>query len=156
MTKEGGHPGNLTTQSSIRRWVAPRDGILTIRGSFKHPSEHGDGLLGYIVSSQHGLLAEYAVKTNQADTNLSDISVKQGDTLDFVASPGPTTSHDSYTWSLEISMDRPEGSLGESVQTAWKSRDDFAGPAPEGPKPLSAWAQFAQVLLLTNEFMYVD
>ncbi len=156
LTKDGGHPGNTTSHASIRRWVAPRDGRIDISGTFKHGSEHGDGLLGYIVSDKNGLLGDYAVKKSESKTDLNAIEVKQGETIDFVASPGPTTSHDSFSWTMRIKMDRPANSTGQSLQTKWESRKDFAGPPPALPEPLSPWAQFAQVLLLTNEFMYVD
>ncbi len=45
-------------------------------------------------------------------------------------------------------------SVGDSVQRIWNSEEDF-GDSPAAQK-LSAWAQLAQTLLLTNEFVFVD
>ena len=40
---------------------------------------------------------------------------------------------------------------GEAL--VWSAAADFRGPAAQ---PLTAWEQYAQVLLLTNEFSFVD
>ena len=37
--------------------------------------------------------------------------------------------------------------------TIWAATKDFRGPAA---KPLSPWEMLAQVLLMSNEFMFVD
>ena len=37
----------------------------------------------------------------------------------------------------------------------WNAKSDFAGPQKER-KPLTAWEKYAQVLLLSNELMFVD
>ena len=50
-------------------------------------------------------------------------------------------------------------SLGSQVITAdaakWDARAEFNGPLP-APQHLDAWEQYAQVLLLANEFAFVD
>ena len=56
----------------------------------------------------------------------------------------------------KILMDQPEGTEGQSIRLSWDSRADYAGPPPTPPTPLTPWEQVAQVLLMTNEFMYVD
>jgi hypothetical protein len=38
----------------------------------------------------------------------------------------------------------------------WNAKKEFGGPPPEDRKPLTAWEKYAQVLLLSNEFMFVD
>ena len=156
VSRRGGHPGNDVSQSAINRWIAPRDGVVQLNAKMNHPSDKGDGLIGYIVSSRIGLIHEYAVKNGEDRAVHEGIPVLAGDTIDFVASPNTGPGFDSYGYSIEVQMDRPEGSEGESIQTVWNSREDFAGPPPAPPEPLSPWGQLAQVLLLTNEFMYVD
>jgi hypothetical protein len=66
----GGHAGNDQQHAAIRRWIAPRTGILSIAGKFKHASENGDGVRGRIVSSRQGLLGEWPVKTSEAETTI--------------------------------------------------------------------------------------
>lgn len=152
----GGHPGHDNQQSAIHRWIAPRDGSISIEAKLRHNSDKGDGVLGYIVSSQNGLLHESEVFNGFEDAKLENILVEKGDTIDFVAAPNTAPSFDSYSWSQTIIMDIPEGSEGEGMRTEWEARADFAGPPPAPPAPLSAWGQLAQVLLMTNEFMYID
>ena len=41
----------------------------------------------------------------------------------------------------------------KSGAETWNAKNDFAGPAP---RPLSVWARYAQVLMETNEFSFVD
>jgi hypothetical protein len=40
--------------------------------------------------------------------------------------------------------------------TSWSAKQEFGGPPNQPPAPLSAWEKFAQVLLLSNEFVFVD
>ena len=38
----------------------------------------------------------------------------------------------------------------------WNAKADFQGPPSKRPQPLDAWGQFAQALLMSNEFVFVD
>ena len=38
----------------------------------------------------------------------------------------------------------------------WNAKTEFSGPPREKPKRLGSWEKYAQVLLLANEFMFVD
>jgi len=51
---------------------------------------------------------------------------------------------DSFTWHPLI-----KGSA------EWDAKAQFAGPSPQA-KDLTPWEQYAQVLLETNEFVFVD
>jgi hypothetical protein len=56
----------------------------------------------------------------------------------------------------------PKRELGTATATPeaiteWSAQANFAGPAKPVEKPgLSPWEKFAQVLLLSNELMFVD
>ena len=156
ITNRGGHPGIDAQHAAIHRWVAPRDGTITIDGRLRHENDKGDGLLGYIASSRDGLLGQYSAFNGFEDSDLESIPVTAGEAIDFVAAPNAANSYDSYKWAQSITMDRPENSDGQTIRTKWEARADFSGPSPEPPAPLTPWEQLAQVLLLTNEFMYVD
>jgi hypothetical protein len=39
------------------------------------------------------------------------------------------------------------------IRTAWDSKKDFGGPVTN---PLSPFQQYVQVLLISNEFIFVD
>ena len=51
----------------------------------------------------------------------------------------------------------PEGIAGGEDTQEWNSVTDFAGPqtAP-ATTPLTPWEKYAQILLETNEFVFVD
>ena len=44
----------------------------------------------------------------------------------------------------------------EKEAPVWNAQLAFAGPDSALPVPLTPWEKFAQVLLSSNEFMYVD
>jgi hypothetical protein len=142
----GGEPGERSNESVIRRWTSPVSGKLNIEGSLRHGQPavpYGDGVRGRIVSSRHGELASWSVNGGSAETKLSGIAVEPGDTIDFIVEARADGENDAFNWN-------PTLKVGERT---WNAKNDFAGPAPE---PLGAWARYAQVLLNTNEFAFVD
>jgi hypothetical protein len=142
----GGEPGEQANQAVVRRWVSPVSGKLNIEGTLRHAQPavpFGDGVRGRIVSSRHGELASWSVNGSSAETKLGGISVEKGDTIDFVVDARRDPENDTFTWA-------PIVKVGEQT---WSAKDDFRGPAPQ---PLSVWARYAQVLLETNEFAFVD
>jgi hypothetical protein len=145
LTAAGGHPGNTRAFACVRRWVAPRDATVNITGTLKHEPEPGDGVRGFVVSSRHGELKAATVHKSKADLSATNIVVKAGDTLDFVVDIGGTLNNDQFLWAPVISADG----------TNWDARAEFTGPMP-APHHLSPWEQYAQVLLLANEFAFVD
>jgi hypothetical protein len=94
-----------------------------------------------------------------ADTRVSGISVKQGDTIDFVVDCGASGdySFDSFAWTITITKQAaPQAAAGDDTGSTWDSAAEFTGPAPKALQPLSAWEKYAQVLLESNEFAFVD
>ena len=155
LNAEGGHVGNDLKHAAIRRWTAPHDALLNISGTLKHESEQGDGVRGRIVSSRSGELGHWTVHKGKESTNVEQVEVKKGDTIDFVTDCYKTVDSDSFLWSPTIKMTKVEagGSIGALEE--WNAKADFSGPK-EQPKPLDAWEKFAQVLLMSNELVFVD
>ena len=145
LTAEGGHPGNTRAHACVRRWVAPRDATVNIAGTLKHEPEQGDGVRAFIVSSRHGELNSATAHKSKADLSATNILVKAGDLLDFIVDIGGTLNSDQFLWVPVIKAD----------ETSWDARAEFDGPRP-APEYLTAWEQYAQVLLLANEFAFVD
>jgi hypothetical protein len=146
LTATGGEPGDDPHQVVIRRWTSPVSGKVNIEGTLRHGQPavpYGDGVRGRIVSSRHGELASWSVNGSSAETKLNGIAVEKGDTLDFIVDARKDPENDGFGWAPTIRA-------GEQV---WNSKDQFAGPPAE---PLSAWGRYAQVLLETNEFAFVD
>lgn len=155
LTSGGGHPGRDNSLTAVRRWVAPMDGVLSVEAELSHGSECGDGVAGYIVSSTGGKLWEAAVKYTKAQASLTGISVMAGDVLDFIVAPGADENCDGFSFAPTVRYTELPGAsaLGVKEQTEWNAIIDFAGPMPPPLQPLE---QYAQVLMLSNEFAFVD
>src|SRR6185436_12622739 len=80
LNAEGGHVGNDLKHAAIRRWTAPRDGIISIKGRLNHAEEKGDGVRARIVASRSGVLGEWTAHSNKATTSVERVEVKRGDT----------------------------------------------------------------------------
>ena len=145
LTAEGGHPGNTRAQAGIRRWVAPRDLMVEISGTLKHVPEQGDGVRGFIVSSLAGELAAAKVHKSKKALSVTKLAVKAGETIDFIVDIGGTLDSNQFLWSPVL----------RSGDTTWDAREQFDGPR-SAPAYLDPWEQYAQVLILANEFAFVD
>jgi hypothetical protein len=148
LNESGGHPGDAQ-HAAIRRWVAPHDGTVWIKGELGHGVYQGDGVRGRIVSNRSGKLGEWLAHNNKAETSIEDIAVQCGDTIDFVTDCFKTVDHDSFSWTATIGYTRKS-------QQEWDTKKDFADSARHQRKPLSDWGKYAQVLLLANELAFVD
>ncbi|HET6407450.1 MAG TPA: DUF1553 domain-containing protein, partial [Chthoniobacteraceae bacterium] len=143
----GGHTGRDRQQSAIRRWTAPQDATVSIAGVLSRPSDQGDGVIGRVIHNSKVQLAKYdaAPKAN-VETRVEQIEVKRGDTIDFLVECGETDNSDSFEWAPLI----------RSEMSEWDAKIAFAGPPPPKPPQLKAWEKYAQVLLATNEFVFID
>lgn len=137
----GGHPGH-GDHAAILRWVAPRDAEIEIRGRLERPSEEGDGILGLLVL-RNKIFKEWPLAPKgKIETGLS-LQVAAGETVDFLVESTGEEGWDSFKWAPVISE------VGKDLPLA-EAREGFSGPA------LDRWPLLAQVLLLSNEFLFVD
>ncbi len=149
LTMTGGTPGDDTSSAAIRRWVAPRDGTARISGTVSHTLDQFDqrfklsnGIRVWIVSSRVGLLGKWELNNSKQEVQLT-AEVRAGDTIDFVVDSKGDYDNDKFGWAPVIE-------IGEQK---WDARSEFRGPDTPA---LDAWEQLAQVLLLTNEFAFID
>lgn len=149
LNSQGGHAGNDLSHAVIRRWTAPRDGIVTINGQLNHPTKEGDGVHARIIASKVGVVGEWNASGAKFETLVSNVAVKKGETIDFMVDCRTNPSHDSFQWNVNVTLKSGE----ESV--VYDSVRDFSGPKTP-MKSLSNWEQLAQVLLLGNEFAFVE
>ncbi|MCS7466905.1 PSD1 and planctomycete cytochrome C domain-containing protein [Stieleria sp. ICT_E10.1] len=119
----GGHPHDVD-RSVVRRWVAPRDGVIAISGALHHPSTNGDGVRGRIVSSRSGLIGDWVAQHGTVETTVDRIELRTGDTIDFITDCRTNHTSDSFTWPVMIRLTEPSG-----ADEAFRSQDQFAGPA---------------------------
>jgi hypothetical protein len=164
ITAVGGSPGDGLDSAVSRRWIAPRDmtvrvtsTLLQRRNQFAQRFLWTNGVRGSLVSSGGGLIGQWLVDgpssgakiveqdESKAVANVERITVKAGDTLDFVVDSRDDPELDSFTWKIRIE----DAGGGEK----WDSERDFQGPPV---RPLTSRARAAQVLLMSNEFAFVD
>jgi hypothetical protein len=150
LSAEGGHPGDAEHQV-IRRWTAPAAGLLSIEGRLEHPAAQGDGVRGRIVSSTHGRIGEWTAAHGACDTPIAAVEVAPGDTVDFVVDGCENNGYDTFSWRATLRLARSDGPA-----ETWHTYDKVDDPAKPRPVPLDRWGQLAQVLLMCNEFMFVD
>ncbi len=146
LTAEGGHPGNDRQHACIRRWTAPQDGTISMSGDLVHEPEVGDGIRAFVVSSRQGELKSAILHHARETMTATNVEVKQGDTIDFIVDIRDGLNSDQFLWSPVISC----------ADVKWDAKKDFGGPLPQTAQPLKPWEQYAQVLLFSNEFLFVD
>ena len=144
---------------AIRRWIAPRDGKINITGDVAHRQKEGDGIRVRVLSGRLGQLGIWILHNKQADGSIKDVTVKAGETIDFVVDcrPKGNITWDEFFWAPVITMANPnsKSTLNAAAGDAqkWSAQQQFTGP-PATPTML--WEQYAQTLLLTNEFVVLD
>jgi hypothetical protein len=156
LNAEGGHPGNDLQHAAIRRWMAPRDGVVSIEGELHHLTDKGDGVRGRIVCSRKGLAGEWLAFNQTTPTKVERLPVKRGDAIDFVTDCRGSVEYDTFNWAPAIKYISEEGEVANDQRREWNAKTDFSGPPKPKPKSLGAWEKYAQVLLLANELVFVD
>lgn len=148
----GGHaaPKDLAVMA---RWHVPTDMKVTIEATLGRNSDRGDGVRAWIHNSRTGVVAEYfcTPQNKKVPTNLTT-DVKKGDILSFIVHNEASTDSDSFEWQPRI-LSAADGTL------LTDAKNDFcdANRWPFGrQKPQSPLSQLAQVLLISNEFMFLD
>jgi hypothetical protein len=141
----GGHPArNL---AAIRRFTAPRTMTAALAGEVRRAAPEGDGVIARVVSSRQGQLAEVTVgPKSSAAMPIKNLQLEAGETLDFIVESRGDENSDSFEW-------HPVLAAGEGIE--FDAKKQFGGPVGK-VRPLNAWEKFAQVLLETNEFSFVD
>ncbi|MCZ6796206.1 MAG: PSD1 and planctomycete cytochrome C domain-containing protein [Planctomycetota bacterium] len=156
LTRTGGHVGIDRGHAAVRRWVAPRDGVVGIRGRLTHGEEDcGDGVEARVLSSTMGSLGHWTVYKSSASTELQGVAVKAGSTMDFVVDCRANHGCDLFEWAPVIRFEPAAGEMAGSGPAEWDAARDFGGP--EARRGFSSpWAEYAQVLLQSNEFLFAD
>ncbi|MFZ4593386.1 MAG: DUF1553 domain-containing protein, partial [Verrucomicrobiaceae bacterium] len=155
LTATGGHPGNDRQHAVVRRWIADTTGNYDLRSTVLHEPLVGDGIRAFVSHSRLGKLRSATVLGDDAEMNLDAIAFQAGDSLDFIVDIGVGLNSDQFLWSPTITPSIPltTGSGGDVPHDTWDAEKDFS-VQPESQ--LNAWEQLVQVLMLANEFMFVD
>jgi cytochrome c553 len=147
----GGHPGN-PQHAAVLRWTAPRDVTVVVTGTLKHGQKEGDGVLVVVASGQLGEKARWIATNQSVETFVPATTLRRGESLDFIVACRANENSDSFEWTPKIAT------VEKRQPTLWDIARDFPR-TPNGQSadsPLTPWEQLAQVLLLSNEFQFVD
>ncbi len=146
LTAAGGHPGEGLGRAVVRRWVASRDVVVNVSGELRHGSREGDGVRGSVVYSGGGIVGQWSgVLDSGVETRVERVELGEGEWLDFVVDCGGTLSYDDFFWAPVV----------REAGVEWDAESGFSGPE-ESVRFLGAWEALAQLILLSNEFVYVD
>ena len=85
--------------------------------------------------------------------NVASVTLQKDDTLDFVVDFNAELNSDQYLWAPVIREVVSAGGSASDSPQKWDAEKDFSAPVR---KLLTPWQQLAQVLLISNEFMFVD
>lgn len=149
ISKTRQHPGLGPEYCSILRWHAPRKMKVGIDGEVERPAVNlgRSGLKMTVVSSKRGILKTVTLPVSERSLSISvdPFDVEEGEIIYFVTDCDRDTSHDSFTWDPIVYNAANPGDR-------WKMSVDFAGPET----PLTAWEAYAQALLNTNRFLFIQ
>ncbi len=148
----GGHaaPKDLVVTA---RWHVPTDMKVTIDAVLSRDSDRGDGVRAWIHNSRTGIVSEYSCtpQNKKVPTHIST-DVQRGDIMSFIVHNEASTDSDSFDWQPQITR-ADNGELLTNAKTDFCGSDRWPLGRQKSQSPLS---QLAQVLLMSNEFMFVD
>ena len=149
--RELGHPGEGKRAAVVRRFTSPVTGPIRIIGMMGHRARQGDGVRTVVRIGEQSLFDQIQ-KSNNRPYGPIHAHVEKGQHIDFIADAGKTVNHDTFFWRIRIVV---SGESGEVFET--ESTRDFSGPLDEKPgQTIGRFAQLAQVLMISNEFAFVD
>jgi hypothetical protein len=150
LSRDGGHPAHGDNGAIVRRWTSPCDGELTLSGTIVRPSDQSDGITATIQVQGKTLLNE-TVATGSHLYDSMTTPIHRGDHVDLIVHSRADLSFDSFRWQA-----RAQIVIGQTTINV-SSTDEFSGPhATTDVATLDRLEQLAQVLFLSNEFLFVD
>ena len=159
LSSKGGTPTDDPSKAITRRWVSPVAGSVEISGTLAHKvtqnadeyrKQWSDGVRARVVLNGTTVLAEQRINNGKSDVLAHEVTVKPGDIIDFAVDCVKDPENDDFTWAPVVTYKQ---AAADAKPRVWDAAQDFSGPAPVS---LSAWEKYAQVLLQTNEFAFVD
>lgn len=161
LTARGGFPGDGLDAAVLRRWTAPEAMKVSITGTLGHGLgdqgrrfDYSNGVRGWIVSSEQGILASWSVRGFEVETVIRNLRVAEGEVLDFVVDSRADYESDAFGWAPAIEQVVTDAERASGMEV--RSWDAERGFPQETAEPLSPASLLAQTLLMTNEFAFRD
>jgi hypothetical protein len=144
-----GHPGFTEKESLIYEWRAPADLQVAVSGFVQRSNVgKGNGVRVKVATSSGGIVFDQVLDPakEKLEVKIPKLEVASHEAIYFIVDPHKKdSSFDSVRWNPELS------DLGNRWPK-WELAESFSGPAT----PASAWGAYAQALLNTNRFLFVD
>ncbi len=151
LSNKSGHTPRKNSTATRRLWTAPVAGQVQVHGNVRHWNEAGDGIRAvYRISG----VTRFDEQVHNSDRAIGPIegSITAGQSVELLALPGDGDNSDSFEWTSTIRLLTTDGR-----QLEFDSVNEFSGPfRPESVQALNRLQQLAQVLLMSNEFAFVD
>lgn len=152
LTPSGGHPAHGTHGAVVRRWTSPGDGNLRLSGSFTRPSEKGDSILAVVQIRGETVWSE-SIDTGTRTYDSIDSVIHRGEHVDMIVTSNETLSFDGFRSSARMLLTPASSDSPITIDSV----AEFSGPHERREmRSLSRVEQLAQVLFLSNEFLFVD
>ena len=146
--KSGGHTTSDPSLGVVRRYTAPQNETITLEGNIRHKSDQGDGVT-FVIHVNGQEVYESTQLNSQQTHGPHQFRLKAGDTVDLIATPGRTSSFDSFEWTAKLQT--------ANAQEERDSMKHFSGPFEKKKiQSLDRLEQLAQILILSNEFAFID
>lgn len=144
-----GHPGYSENESLIYEWRAPADLRLAVSGMVERSNVgKGNGVRVKVATSGGGVIFDRVLDPakDKLEVKIPELKVASDEAVYFIVDPHEkNSSYDSIRWN-------PELSDLDHKWPKWELAESYSGPAT----PASAWGAYAQALLNTNRFLFID
>lgn len=143
------HPGHTAKESAIYQWRAPDDLVVSVSGEvFRSNVGKGNGVRVKVATSAEGVIFDRVLDPakDKLAVNLDGLKVAKNEFLYFVIDPHENNSaFDSVRWNPQITDE-------SGHWPRWGMAESYSGPAT----PATTWGAYAQALLNTNRFLFID
>lgn len=107
LDNNGGFPGTVSGNWSVRRWISTYSGVIEISGGyFDRDGTCGDGVDLRIFQNGNSIFSVSNITTSSTPYNFS-VTVSAGDTLDFAIDPRLNSDCDNTHFTAIITADAP-------------------------------------------------
>lgn len=146
LRKDGGHPGG--NFPVVTRMTVFLGGVVKFNGELHHPDKNGNGVMAYFYRNGSEI-GKWHSKHNRKLTELT-LEVKAGDIIDLAVGPNGDHGFDTYHWRKKIILNQG----GSDYEIDFNN--SFGNKQGAESNNFSVWDALAQVMLMSNEFLYVD
>ena len=145
-----GNAPKISVEASITRQI--RLLLFSKQGECRYDTAYGSGLWENDFDLD-ATTTEWRDKIKRTIENVLKQYEPRLHITDFVVDIREGLNSDQFLWSPKVMLHSNTGLGTATSENAWNAEFEFRGPPSQ---LLNRWGQLAQVLMLANEFMFVD